>query len=464
MDLIHNATFRLIGEDRRTKAHAPGIYRVVADLPSIEKTVAVLIHTDGERRRRHGGRPKRLPTSPTSKKPPLPLVGDLIWMDREELLWFSKERLLLPIDIERDASLMLTPLQGTSKSEYEKRLEAMACFLDINRLTEEIVVHRGLGGLVREAMARAQVSRPYVYRQWSTLCRLGIHENSLRPRHDRSGAPGVARPCGPGLRKKAGRKTLTQRLALAFGHALDPEQPGMSSEWAAAIRAADKRIPEPKPSWKRRCDAIVSSAFVGRARDVDGKIELIKPAQGSYPNDQQIKRVLTVDKTRLERLLERTTKKHFERELRGLVGRNWQGASGPCHTWAIDSTIGDVYLRSSIDRSWIIGRPVVYVVVDIWSTAVVGFYVCLTGPSWKTAAVALFNAVADPALLGALWGYQPIETLHPRPTLCHTLISDRGEILSQAHRQASMKLFPVTSYTPPYRGVILPPETVSHAE
>jgi hypothetical protein len=94
----------------------------------------------------------------------------------------------------------------------------------------------------------------------------------------------------------------------------------------------------------------------------------------------------------------------------------------------------------------------VYVIVDSWSTAVVGFYVCLTGPSWSTAKVSLFNAAADPALIGEMWGYQPILTLSPRPSLCYSLMCDRGEYLSQGHRETAMKLLPQTSYAPPYRG------------
>lgn len=134
------------------------------------------------------------------------------------------------------------------------------------------------------------------------------------------------------------------------------------------------------------------------------------------------------------------------------MARNWQGVAGPGHTWAIDSTVGDIYLRSSVDRAWIVGRPIVYVLVDIWSTAVVGFYVCLTGPSWNTAKISLFNSAADPALVGELWDYHPMMTLDPAPTLCAWLLSDRGEYLSAGHRLTALQLKLHTSYTPPYRG------------
>ena len=461
MDLTPNSTFRLLKGAERTTSYELGIYRVILDEPSIDRTVTVLIQPDAKEegepsRRRRGGRKKKDDAAlrRPRKKPPAPLVGELIWMLRSDLLALSGEKFLKSIEVERR---VLPELSDTGKVRYEQRLLAMAGFLDLKNLHESIVVHEGLGGLVAETTDKFKVSRPYVYKQWSNLCRWGLDGKSLATDFDRCGAPGVRRPCDPPGdgkpgRKKAGRKTLKQRISLAFGTPLDPDQPGMSSEWAAAIRAADKQIATPKPSWPKRFDMIVKSGFCAKAVEVNERIELVKPDFGKYPNLKQVMRVLTVDKTRLQLLIEQTTARHYNASLRGLKGRNWRDVAGPGHTWAIDSTVGDIYLRSSVNRAWVVGRPIVYIVVDIWSTAVVGFYVCLTGPSWSTAKVAIFNSAADPALIGELWGYQPILTLQPNPSLCYALQCDRGEYLSQGHRTTAMKFFPLTHYTPPYRG------------
>lgn len=415
MDLTPNSTFRLLPGAERSTDFEPGIYRVILDEPTFDRTVTVLIRPDDNAEKsktlRRGGRKKKndAELKRPRKKPPAPLVGNLLWMQRADLEALDASGLLKSIEVERR---VIPELSKFGKKRYEQRLLAMAGFLDLKELQESIVAHEGLGGLVKEATERAGVSRPYVYKQWSNLCRWGIADKSLAVDFDRCGAPGISRPCDPPSegrpgRRKAGRKTLVQRIARAYGSSLDPEQPGMSSEWAAAIRAADKQIPAPKPSWSDRFERIVKSAFCAKAIEIDGRIELVKPDFGKYPNLQQVKRVLTADKTRLERLIERTTPRYYRGSLRGLKGRNWRDVAGPGHTWAIDSTVGDIYLRSSLNRAWIVGRPIVYIVVDIWSTAVVGFYVCLTGPSWSTAKIALFNSSADPALVGELWGYHP---------------------------------------------------------
>ncbi len=52
---------------------------------------------------------------------------------------------------------------------------------------------------------------------------------------------------------------------------------------------------------------------------------------------------------------------------RELLGDSTQMAFGPGSVYQIDATIGDIYLVSSLDRSRIIGRPVVYACVDVFS-------------------------------------------------------------------------------------------------
>ena len=441
MDLIHNTSFRILfGQDA-------GIYRVVVDEAQIDKTAVVRLDPPEESRKAKGGRKRLAQTRNKRRKAPPPMLGETLWLDRNELQTLKEGEEITLIDIEQE-NYELSP---ADEAVYEYRKSKMAPFLDFDHFREMLLIHKGIGGLVNEVVAGG-CSEAFVRKNYSLLCRYGFTESSLRPtRSSKCGAPDVARPCDPGGRKKAGAKTPKEKVALAYGQIVVPEQPGMSSLWTTAILAADKRIPSPKPPMPERCKQIVESAFITRYRQVDGKLVLIEPALGDYPNARQIRRVLTREIPRLQRLLEKTTKGHFARSLRGLIGRNWKGVVGPGHTWAIDSSIGDIYLRSSVNRAWIIGRPIVYIIVDIWLTAIVGFYVCLDGPSWTMAKVALFCATAAPELIGELWGYEAMSSLYPAPTMCAALLCDRGEYLSKAAKITGAKLIPCLSYAPPYR-------------
>jgi putative transposase len=452
MELMSNQVFRLL-HDKASGSYPAGIYRVIFGEAAINKTVCVCIQLADAEKVPRGGRQKLEKTKSPRKKAPASLIGELLWMESDYLEQLQAKKLLITVEIEREP-IYFVPIESQKNQEiFSQRCKSMTGFLELNKMKESILIHEGLGGLVRDAMAAGEVCRAYVYKQWSTLCRLGISEISLLPRRDRCGAPNVSRPCDPGGRKKAGRKTRTQRVAKkASGVDLPPKQPGMSTEWRAAIVAADNQIKTPvKPAMPKRCTLILESQFVKKYRPENGVLVPVEPKPGEYPNNQQIRRVLEVEIPRLKRLLQKTTLGHFKRSLRGLIARNWKGVPGPGHTWAIDSTVGDIYLRSSLNRAWIVGRPIVYIIVDVWSTAIVGFYVCLTGPSWNTAKISLFNSVADPYLLGEMWGYQPILSLNPFPTMCYQLMCDRGEYLSKAASLTAIKLIPCMSYAPPYR-------------
>lgn len=449
MELTHNLTFRIL--ENAASRLQDGIYRVIVDHPATNTTIAVHIQDDRGLKRGRGGRSTKEQVR-RRRRAPLPSIGRLLWLNRKELHDLHQAHLLKLIAIARDGKVHHLKLKDRARRQFETRLKAAAVFLDYDSVSRSVLETKNVGSLVRAAMSVSGLSRSAVWKVWSLLCRFGFWDSSLVPRHDRSGAPDVPRPCKTSEgRQKAGRKTTAQRIARRYGIDVPPDQPGMSMEWRAAILAADGRISTPKPSWPKRCDQIVMSAFVAEARETDGNISLIKPALGTYPNDSQIRRVLQAG-DKLQQLVEKTTKRHFDRARRGLTARDWEGVSGPGHMWMIDSTIGDIYLRSSINRAWVIGRPVVYVIVDVWSTAVVGFYVCLTGPSWDMAKIALFNASADPRLIGELWRYAPTECLVPYPTLPYQIQCDRGEYLSRGHRETAFKLIPLTSYAPPYAG------------
>lgn len=441
MDLIHNTAFRILdGQDA-------GIYRLILDEIQIGKVAVVRLDPLEESRKSKGGRKRLAQTRKPRKKAPPPMLGEILWVDRNELHGLKEGEEITEIEIEQD-NYALSP---ADEAVFSFRKDKMAPFLDFDHFREMVLIHRGIGGLVNEIVTTG-CSEAFVRKNFSLLCRYGFTESSLRPtRSPKCGAPGVPRPCDPGGRKKAGAKTIKEKVALAYGQVIAPDQPGMSSKWADAIMAADKRIASPKPLMPERCKLIIESALIKRYTPVDGKLARSDVKLGELPNLRQIRRVIEREIPRLQRLLEKTTKGHFTRSLRGLIGRNWKGVVGPGHTWAIDSSIGDIYLRSSVNRAWIIGRPIVYIIVDVWSTAIVGFYVCLDGPSWAMAKVALFCATAAPELIGELWGYEAMPSLYPAPSMCAVLMCDRGEYLSKAAKITGAKLIPCLSYAPPYR-------------
>lgn len=327
----------------------------------------------------------------------------------------------------------------------ERRLARLAPFLNSETLAEALISPRGLGPVVKQVVALGS-SRATAYRMWAMLCAYGFDASSAVAAFDQCGAPGRTRPVLPGKRK-AGRRTKAQELGLP-----EPQPQRALTESDRQIIVRLYRVHRRAETTLRKVyEKIILNGYVSSYEQTDKGLKPVIPPQGTFPNQRQVRHVIATDVDKLERILRATTKGHFDRNKRGLRGKAIDGVSGPGHTYAIDSTVADMYLRSSINRSWLIGRPIVYVIVDMWSTAVVGFYICLSAPSWATAKVSLFSTLCRPGLLADLWGFDGITSLDPAPALPFRLLCDRGEYLSQGAARTGIDLGLNSAFNPAYR-------------
>jgi len=360
MELMHNKVIKIIS------GPLSGLYRVILsershDAVAIAKIGSILSSEDSLKNNtqkiQHNLDEKRI---------------KLTWHGYDEIIKLQEEGILDIVNIDSSPA-QFAPLKSDAiKQQHENRITAMHGFLNLDNLRHRLLTDGNLGGLIKEALATDRFSKPYLYQLFYLLCRHGFTENSLKPDYHRSGAPGILRPYGPN-RKKAGKKSTKEKLALLNEDKNVLIQPGVSEEWRKLIITADKSLPLPKPKMPIRFAKILETAFVKDYTFEGNKVVPVGLEQGQYPTYGQVKWVLRNAYSEVDRYTHKTTKHHFLTNKRGLTGKNWEGVSGPGHTYAIDSTVGDIYLRSALRRDWVVGRPIVYVMVDVWSTAIVGF-------------------------------------------------------------------------------------------
>jgi hypothetical protein len=111
------------------------------------------------------------------------------------------------------------------------------------------------------------------------------------------------------------------------------------------------------------------------------------------------------------------------------MGTSKMESLGPGFRFQIDATVADVYLVSLYNRSWIIGRPVIYVVIDVFSRMIVGVYVGLEGPSWAGAMMALANAATDKVQFCQEYSIQITQDDWPCYHIPDAILGDRGELV-----------------------------------
>jgi len=133
-----------------------------------------------------------------------------------------------------------------------------------------------------------------------------------------------------------------------------------------------------------------------------------------------------------EALVARKGQKQYDLNHRAILGKSDLEIRGPGAQYQIDATVGDIYLVSQFDRANIIGRPVIYFIIDVFSRIVAGMYVGLEGPSWTGAMMALANAASDKVAYCAEYGIQITFDEWPCCHIPDTILADRGEMESKS--------------------------------
>jgi hypothetical protein len=148
----------------------------------------------------------------------------------------------------------------------------------------------------------------------------------------------------------------------------------------------------------------------------------------------------------------RESEKEFNLKKRELLSNSLQETDGPGTRFQVDATIADVYLVSSLNKNRVIGRPVVYAIIDVFSRLVTGIYVGLEGPSWIGAMMALDNMICDKVEYCEKYGMEISEEQWPCKHLPEIIIADRGEFEGYAVENLINNLNIKIENTSPYRG------------
>lgn len=88
---------------------------------------------------------------------------------------------------------------------------------------------------------------------------------------------------------------------------------------------------------------------------------------------------------------------NFAKDHEDRQGKSFDGVRGATQRYEVDATILDCYVRYPFDTTgrYSMGRPVLYLVVDVYSTMIVGMYLGFGGPNWQGVSQALANACLD---------------------------------------------------------------------
>lgn len=292
--------------------------------------------------------------------------------------------------------------------------------------------------------SKAAVDKIYDYlrKYWKR----GMTPNALLPDFGRCGAPGKGRVAKEG--GKLGRKPKLVMVDPKFvGVNVDES---MKNIFSLAIRQYFCTTDE-RPLRNAYGKMIEKHFNLGYREQGNCKIPIMPPAH-EIPTFGQFAYWHSKQKNLIHCIVSRKGRRAYELRHRPVLGSSTQMAFGPGSIFQIDATVADVYLVCSYDRTRIIGRPVVYLCIDVFSRLCVGLYVGLEGPSWLTGMMALANSTADKVTFCTEYGIQINDEDWPCRFLPEQIVGDRGEFIGISSDNLVSNLNITFANCPPYRG------------
>lgn len=283
---------------------------------------------------------------------------------------------------------------------------------------------------------RANNLYPYLAKYWKR----GKTPNAFLPDYRNCGR---SRDYEKGGYKKLGRPAQSGH---GFGKVLQEED---FHNFDKAIRKY--YLTRKEMTFQSAYERLLADFYTVKSTDQQGGVSLQLLPENEIPSISQFRYWYQKNKTLKTEIQKRKGDTKYNLTSRSVLGKSDYGLMGPGSQYQIDATVGDIYLVSQFDRSNIIGRPVMYFVIDAFSRMVTGMYVGLEGPSWVGAMMAIANAASDKTAYCREYGINITREEWPCHHIPSAILGDRGEMESRnADNLVSMLGIRIEN-TPPYR-------------
>ena len=300
------------------------------------------------------------------------------------------------------------------------------------------------GSLINEVSQRTGCIKKTIYKYLRQYWQGGQTKNALLPSFERCGGKGFehqSRECKRGRPRKLSLTTET------------PIGVNVNEEIREKFRRGIKLfyLNRQGTTLKEAFQLTLEQFFHCGYTSHNGVLVPVLPQISELPTLTQFRYWYFKERSISQEICARKGERQFNLNYRAIVGNSTQMAFGPGSIYQIDATVGDIYLVSSLDRNRIIGRPIIYFIIDVFSRLITGFSVSLEGPSFLGAMLALENATADKVQFCSTYGITINDFDWPAHHLPEAILADRGELEGYNADNLVNSLNIKVSNTPPYR-------------
>lgn len=248
----------------------------------------------------------------------------------------------------------------------------------------------------------------------------GKTERALAPLFSKRGGAGKQQKPGSRRRGRKAKDQITGSL-VPLPDVREKLEKGVKRFFLPGIRTLEEAFMDTKEKY------FSNGALIKRGAKVS---ELLLPTE-KLPSIGQFRYVYE----ELQRSLGKKVRKvarRIRQESPEWDFRGWSrdGVPGPGYRFEIDATKLQIRLVSRFNRAKVLKSATLYVIVDIWSGAIVGYALSLQNASWALAARALHNCFTDKQVVFDRLGLDYSGDEWPCHHLPVRLAADRAELIS----------------------------------
>ncbi|TYS59359.1 transposase [Sutcliffiella horikoshii] len=341
-------------------------------------------------------------------------------------------------------SKFMVPEDQLNEKEIKIRDQAWECIKDIVDLEPNIFDPKERYQLIMDVCKKTGKGKKFIYKYLRYYWTGGKIVNALLPRFRKCGGRGKKK----NPKQKMGRPRMIEEVHPEYKGVIVTE--GIRRIFDVYIRKIYLKV-DRRDSVKFTYIEMLKERF-NIDTEIRNGVEIpIIPPDYKVPSIDQLRYHIRANYTKKTTLIAREGEVTFNRDFRPLLGSETLKAAGPGQIFEVDATIADVYLVSSDDPNQIIGRPVVYIVVDVFTHMIVGLYVGFEGPSWQGVMMAIENTAMNKVEFCAQFDIPIKEEEWPCHHIPESFLADRGEMESKKADSLGNSLGIRLKNTPPYR-------------
>jgi len=303
------------------------------------------------------------------------------------------------------------PVVGPGSVQESKRDETIRCMRLLLNNHSKLFEKKKRNEMISQSIKEFGKSRIYFIRNLRRFWERGMVNNAFLPDYHNSGAKKnsqrkeIVNKTGPKRTKSAGEGVVVgDELRQIFSEAIE----------SVYLKAKE---------------ATLMDAYDFVLQKFQARYPLLNETE--MPTERQFRYYFDKNYTNKYVNKRRNYKKVYDKDIRPLTSTSGYLNIGPGGRYEIDATIADIYLVSNKDPNRIIGRPIIYLVKDVFSRMITGIYVGLENPSWVTAMMALAHAMCDKVTYCKGYGVEIAKEDWPSIGVPASIFADRGELLGR---------------------------------